>query len=189
MANRCYWLSTTELAINILTGGDTIKTHAFHRLFTRQLQWIAQEAKRLANRLSLVGIAVFLAIFAFTMLVIAGFLALSELYGYPLGALITGGALLFVAIVALGLAARKPSHADELEMKLANLNIEAARADIRRDVDALEKRFNDLSMGLLGMVRGTSSGMPMVTIILGALAAMSPFLRKIIMPWYGKCPR
>ena len=116
------------------------------------------------------------------MLVIAGFLALSELYGYPLGALITGGALLFVAIVALGLAARKPSHADELEMKLANLNIEAARADIRRDVDALEKRFNDLSMGLLGMVRGTSSGMPMVTIILGALAAMSPFLRKIIMP-------
>jgi hypothetical protein len=67
-------------------------------------------------------------------------------------------------------------------MKLANLNIEAARADIRRDVDALEKRFNDLSMGLLGMVRGTSSGMPMVTIILGALAAMSPFLRKIIMP-------
>lgn len=154
-----------------------LRTLAEAELFRAEL-----EAKRLANRLSLVGIAVFLAIFAFTMLVIAGFLALSELYGYPLGALITGGALLFVAIVALGLAARKPSHADELEMKLANLNIEAARADIRRDVDALEKRFNDLSMGLLGMVRGTSSGMPMVTIILGALAAMSPFLRKIIMP-------
>ena len=32
------------------------------------------------------------------------------------------------------------------------------------------------------MVRGTSSGMKRVTIILGALAAMSPFLRKIIMP-------
>ena len=154
-----------------------LRTLAEAELFRAEL-----EAKRLANRLSLIGIAVFLAIFAFTMLVIAGFLALSELYGYPLGALITGGALLFVAIVALGLAARKPSHADELEMKLANLNIEAARADIRRDVDALEKRFNDLSMGLLGMVRGTSSGMPMVTIILGALAAMSPFLRKIIMP-------
>ncbi len=154
-----------------------LRTLAEAELFRAEL-----EAKRLANRLSLIGIAVFLAIFAFTMLVIAGFLALSELYGYPLGALITGGALLFVTIVALGLAARKPSHADELEMKLANLNIEAARADIRRDVDALEKRFNDLSMGLLGMVRGTSSGMPMVTIILGALAAMSPFLRKIIMP-------
>lgn len=154
-----------------------LRTLAEAELFRAEL-----EAKRLANRLSLIGIAVFLAIFAFTMLVIAGFLALSELYGYPLGALITGGALLFVAIVALGLAARKPSHADELEMKLANLNIEAARADIRRDVDALEKRFNDLSMGLLGMVRGTSSGMPMITIILGALAAMSPLLRKIIMP-------
>lgn len=154
-----------------------LRTLAEAELFRAEL-----EAKRLANRLSLIGIAVFLAIFAFIMLVISGFLALSELYGYPLGALVTGGALLFVAFVSLGLASRKPSHADELEMKLANLNIEAARADIRRDVDALEKRFNDLSMGLLGMVRGTSSGMPMITIILGALAAMSPLLRKIIMP-------
>ena len=72
--------------------------------------------------------------------------------------------------------------ADELELKLANLNIEAARADIRRDVDAMEKRFNDLTMGLLGLVKSSSSNMPMITIILGALAAMSPVLRKIIMP-------
>jgi len=51
------------------------------------------EARRLARKLSLVGIAVFIALFALTMLVIAGFLALSEIYGYPLGALITGGVL------------------------------------------------------------------------------------------------
>lgn len=154
-----------------------LRTLAEAELFRAEL-----EAKRLANRLSLIGIAVFIALFAFIMLVVAGFLALSELYGYPLGALITGGALLLAAFVALGLAARKPSHADELELKLANLNIEAARADIRRDVDAMEKRFNDLTMGLLGLVKSSSSNMPMITIILGALAAMSPVLRKIIMP-------
>lgn len=154
-----------------------LRTLAEAELFRAEL-----EAKRLANKLSLIGIAVFIALFAFIMLVVAGFLALSELYGYPLGALITGGALLLVALIALGLAARKPSHADDLEMKLANLNIEAARADIRRDVDALEKRFNDLSMGLLGLVKSSSSSMPLITIILGALAAMSPMLRKIIMP-------
>jgi hypothetical protein len=154
-----------------------LRTLAEAELFRAEL-----EAKRLANRLSLIGIAVFIGLFAFIMLVIAGFLALSEQYGYPLGALITGGALLLAALLALGLASRKPSHAEDLEMQLANLNIEAARADIRRDVEALEKRFNDLSMGLLGMVRGTTSNMPMITIILGALAALSPVLRKIIMP-------
>ena len=154
-----------------------LRTLAEAELFRAEL-----EAKRLANKLSLIGIAVFIALFAFIMLVVAGFLALSELYGYPLGALITGGALLLVALIALGLAARKPSHADDLEMKLANLNIDAARADIRRDVDALEKRFSDLSMGLLGLVKSSSSSMPLITIILGALAAMSPMLRKIIMP-------
>ena len=154
-----------------------LRTLAEAELFRAEL-----EAKRLANRLSLIGIATFIGLFAFIMLVVAGFLALSELYGYPLGALITGAALAVAAFIALGLAARKPSHADELEMKLANLQIEAARADIRSDVDALEKRFNDLTMGVLGLVKSSSSNMPMITVILGALAALSPVLRKIIMP-------
>ena len=30
MANRCYWMSSTELAINILTGGRTLTSHKFH---------------------------------------------------------------------------------------------------------------------------------------------------------------
>ena len=64
------------------------------------------EARRLARRLSLVGIAVFIAFFAVTMLIVAGFLYLSELYGYPLGALITGGVLTVLTIVALLFAAK-----------------------------------------------------------------------------------
>ena len=38
MANRCFWLSTTEVAVHILTGGDCLQSHHNVRLFTRQLQ-------------------------------------------------------------------------------------------------------------------------------------------------------
>ena len=47
MANRCYWLSTTEIATHILTGGDCLQSHNNQRLFTRQLEWAFQECKRL----------------------------------------------------------------------------------------------------------------------------------------------
>ena len=49
MANRCYWLSSAEIAVFVLTGGDSIKTHRHARIFTRQLQWIIQECKRVLN--------------------------------------------------------------------------------------------------------------------------------------------
>ena len=38
-ANRCYWLSIYEVAIQILTGGDCVQSHKNERLFTRQLTW------------------------------------------------------------------------------------------------------------------------------------------------------
>ena len=50
MANRCYWLSTTEITTHILTGGDALQTHHNARLFTRQLQWVMQECKRALNQ-------------------------------------------------------------------------------------------------------------------------------------------
>ena len=49
MANRCYWLSATEVAVQLLTGGDCLQTHNNQRLFTRQLQWALQECKRSLN--------------------------------------------------------------------------------------------------------------------------------------------
>ena len=49
MANRCYWLSATEVAVHILTGGDCLQSHNNQRLFTRQLQWAFQECKRHLN--------------------------------------------------------------------------------------------------------------------------------------------
>eukprot|EP00959_Pyramimonas_sp_CCMP1952_P056737 1185064-Pyramimonas_sp.AAC.1 len=50
MANRCFWLSTTEVALRILTGGDCLQSHHNARLFTRQLQRACQQCKRLLNR-------------------------------------------------------------------------------------------------------------------------------------------
>ena len=50
MANRCYWLSTTEITTHILTGGDALQTHRNARLFTRQLHWMMQECKRALNQ-------------------------------------------------------------------------------------------------------------------------------------------
>ncbi len=144
------------------------------------------EARRLARRLSLVGIAVFIALFAVTMLIIAGFLYLSELYGYPLGALITGVVLTLLAFIALLLAAKAPGRADKLELELANQAIASARAEVKRDFDLVEKTLNDLTLGVLGLVKGGSGSLPLITIIVGALAAMSPGLRKFIMPFLRK---
>ena len=49
-ANKCYWLSCTEVAVHILTGGDCLQSHCHQRLFTRQLQWALQECKRHLNK-------------------------------------------------------------------------------------------------------------------------------------------
>ena len=49
MANRCFWLSTTEVAVHILTGGDCLQSHHHVRLFTRQLQWACHHCKRQLN--------------------------------------------------------------------------------------------------------------------------------------------
>lgn len=144
------------------------------------------EARRLARRLFLVGIAVFIALFALIMLVIAGFLALSEIYGYPLGALITGGALVALACIALLFAAKAPGRADKLELELANRTIAEARAEVKRDFDLVERTLNDMTLGLLGIVKGSSGSLPLITIVIGALAALSPALRRFLMPFLRK---
>ena len=49
MANRCFWLSTCEVTVHILTGGDCLQSHNNVRLLTRQLQWAMQQCKRQLN--------------------------------------------------------------------------------------------------------------------------------------------
>ena len=161
-------------------------TPQVRKLAEAELYRAELEARRLARRLSLVGIAVFIALFAVTMLVLAGFLYLSELYGYPLGALITGGALTLLAFIALFLASKAPGRADKLELELANQAVASARADVKREFDVIERTLNDLTLGVLGLVKGGTGSLPLITIIVGAIAAMSPALRRFLMPFLRK---
>jgi len=46
--------------------------------------------------------------------------------------------------------------------------------------------LNDLTLGVLGLVKGGSGSLPLLTIIVGAIAAMSPALRRFIMPFLRK---
>jgi hypothetical protein len=161
-------------------------TPKVRKLAEAELYRAELEARRLARRLSLVGIAVFIALFAIVMLIVAGFLYLSEIYGYPLGALITGGVLTLLAFVALLFAARAPGRADRLELELANQAIVSARADVKRDCDTIERPLNDLTLGVLGLVKGGTGSLPLITIIIGAIAAMSPALRRFLMPFLRK---
>lgn len=161
-------------------------TPQIRKLAEAELYRAELEARRLARRLFLVGIAVFIALFAFIMLVIAGFLALSEIYGYPLGALIAGGGLTLLAFIALLAAAKAPGRADKLELELANRTIAEARTAVKRDFDTVERMLNDLTLGALGLVKGSTGTLPMITIIVGALAALSPALRRFIMPFLRK---
>ena len=158
-------------------------TPQVRKLAEAELYRAELEARRLARRLMLIGIAVFIAFFALVMLVISGFLYLSELYGYPLGALITGGVLVILSFIALAVAGRQPNRADKLELELANRAIAEARADVRREFDAIERTLNDLTLGILGLVKGSSGSLPLITIVIGAIAALSPALRRFLMPF------
>jgi uncharacterized membrane protein YqjE len=158
-------------------------TPQVRKLAEAELYRAELEARRLARRLMLIGIAVFIAFFALVMLVISGFLYLSELYGYPLGALITGGVLVVLSFIALAIAGRQPNRADKLELELANRAIAEARADVRREFDAIERTLNDLTLGILGLVKGSSGSLPLITIVIGAIAALSPALRRFLMPF------
>ena len=57
------------------------------------------------------------------------------------------------------------------------------RSEVKRDFDAIERTLNELSLGLLGIVKGSTGSLPLITIIVGALAAMSPVLRRFLMPF------
>ena len=57
---------------------------------------------------------------------------------------------------------------------------------MKREFDAIERTLNDLTLGVLGLVKGSSGSLPLITIIVGALAALSPGLRRFLMPFLRK---
>lgn len=144
------------------------------------------ELRRLTHRVQLLAAAYFIAFFALAMFGLAGFFALSELYGYPIGALITGAVLGALAILAFIFAAKPRGRANRLELELATRNVEQARAEVKRDFDKAERMLNDLTLGALGIVKGSAGSLPMISIVIGAIAALSPALRRFLMPFLRK---
>lgn len=144
-------------------------------------------ARRAARRLFLVGIALFFALFAIIMLGIAGYFYLSEIYGAPMAALITGAVLVALAGIALLLAGRAPGRADRLELEMAEQAVANARADIKRELMEAERSLNNLTFGLLGLARGSGgSSLSLLSLVIGILAATSPGLRRVLMSFLRK---
>jgi hypothetical protein len=156
-------------------------TPNMRRLAEAEYLRIEMEARRLAQRYVWTGISILIAFLALTMLSLAVFYELSSLYGDTLAALIVGVVLTALALASI-LYARRPSRAALLEADLVNRNIEDARRELQRDLAAFEKRVDDLSFGLLSLFKGSAGTLPIVTLVLGLLAAISPSLRRIIMP-------
>ncbi len=162
-------------------------TPNMRRLAEAELLRAELEARRLARRACWVGVGILFAALAVIMLTVAAFLALAEVYGFTWAAAITGVGLVLLALISLLLASHKQQgRAARLEMELANRAVEDARREIRRDFDVIEKRLDQLSMVLMGIFKGSTASLPILTLVLGAVAAVSPTLRRFIMPFLKK---
>lgn len=87
-------------------------------------------------------VAVLLAVGGLLMLLVAGFLALSEAYGALNAALMMGGVQFFLALVLI-LLARPLSRSSDLEA--AEEAARRARADLASDTEAIQSVFRLLS--------------------------------------------
>jgi hypothetical protein len=128
---------------------------------------------------------------ALAMLSVALFIALANAYGNLNAALIVGGALAVLAVAALIYAIQAPSRTAKLESEILARSVEDARENLREDFEELEDRFDQVTEGLARFLKGddqpkglgTASGnMAAITMILSAIAALSPTLRKYIQP-------
>ncbi|MDE1173235.1 MAG: phage holin family protein [Parvibaculaceae bacterium] len=170
------------------------------RLAEAELVRAELKARRAGTRLSLIIAASFIAGLALIMLTASGYFALAGQFGSPLAALITAIVLALVALVVVLVASRKPGRAYELEMQLAEQEIERARLQARLNLLQVEKAFGDLekqfssiSRGISGLLGGTPAGdgkegiaggstLPLILLGLRALSAVSPALGRYIQP-------
>jgi len=140
------------------------------------------QSRQFVTRLVSYTLALLIGIVALIMLSLAGFFALSEAYGAPLAALIVGGALAFIAACAFYYAAHGAQNAGKFELEKANHEVELARLAMEKDFSRLEQDLDRMTLGLLGLIRG-KTGTSLFTLLLGGLAAWSPTLRQLLMPF------
>jgi uncharacterized membrane protein YqjE len=161
------------------------------RLAEVELMRAEIEARRVARRALWTGVAVLVGLLALAMLSLALFIALANAYGNLNAALIVGGALAVLAVAALVYAMQAPGRTAELEREILARSIEDAREDLREDFEELEDRFDKVTEGLARFLKGdaapqglgaASGNLAAITMILSAISALSPTLRKYIQP-------
>jgi len=140
------------------------------------------QSRQLVTSLAFYTLALFISIIALVMLSLAGFFALSATYGAPVAALIVGAALAVIAALIFYYAAHGAQSASRFELEKANHEIELARLAMEKDFSRLERDLDRMTLGLLGLIRGKTST-PLFTLLLGGLAAWSPTLRQLLLPF------
>lgn len=166
-------------------------TVKLRRLAEVELMRAEVEARKVARRVLWTSVAVLVGLLALAMLSFAVFLALANAYGNLNAALIVGGALAVLAAAALVYAVQAPGRTAQLEGEILARSIEDARADLRDDIEELEERFDQVTGGLARFLKGdrepqglgaTNANLAAITMILSAISALSPTLRKYIQP-------
>ena len=132
-----------------------------------ELEWMRAEieARRLAQRALLTGVAALIGLLALTAFAFAAYLFLAIPVGEAIAALIVGGVLAAIAIAILALTLRAPGRMAELESQLLARSIKDARAELREGFDG-----------------GGSSNLATIITVLTALSALSPTLAAYIQP-------
>ncbi|HEY4344530.1 MAG TPA: phage holin family protein [Parvibaculum sp.] len=161
------------------------------RLAEVELMRAEIEARKVARRVLWTSVAVLIGLLALGMLSFAVFLALANAYGNLNAALIVGGVLTVLAAAALVYAIQAPGRTAQLESEILARSVEDARENLREDFEELEDRFDQVTDGLARFLKGdrepqglgTASGnMAAITMILSAISALSPTLRRYIQP-------
>lgn len=147
-----------------------------------ELLRVEMEARRLGARIVWVALGGLAAALGVIMLSLTAFFALAEVYGTTWGALLTAGGLFGLCAIAFLIANKPPGRAARLETEVIEQKIARARADVRHDIGRIERQLDQLTMGLLSLLKGSTANLPMVTLILGLLATLSPVLRRLIAP-------
>lgn len=132
-----------------------------------ELEWMRAEieARRLAQRALMTGVAVLIGFLALTALSFGFYMLLAEAVGQTQAALIIGVTLAAIAAAILALAVRAPGRMAELESEMLARSINDAR-------DELLERNDD----------GGPSNLSTIITVLSAVSALSPTLASYIQP-------
>lgn len=161
------------------------------RLAEVELMRAEIEARKVARRVLWTSVAVLIGLLALAMLSFAVFLALANAYGNLNAALIVGGVLTVLAAAALVYAIQAPGRTAQLENEILARSIQDARENLREDFEGLEERFDQVTSGLAHFLKGDTETRPLgagnanlaaITMILSAISALSPTLRRYIEP-------